>query len=219
MLFGEKELYKQTCALKRGELKLPPPLEGLRSRLERRLGIHIVNVVYDKIDIGPAKGKPRLNVIAETQADLKRIRNNLFDYKPEACEVIFDEFQAAASVAGWDSHKPHLISDDFSAEAMNQAAFEFFRIDRKKVLKLHASHRVWNITGMSKDIVVFFMDEESKAAATSNGAAEQIKQSCYDAVKTYDEFDYITPENFSLVFDSKENLDKKYQGNLFYYFR
>jgi hypothetical protein len=219
MLFGEKELYKQTCALKRGELKLPPALDGLRARLEQRLGIHVVNVVYDKIEIGPAKGKPRLNVIVETQTDLKRIKNTPFDFKPEACEAILDEFQTTAGVAGWDSDKPHLISDDFSNEAMNQAVLKFLRKDRKRVTKQYASDRLWDITGMSKDIVVFFMDEAAKVVATSNGVAERIKQSCYGAVKTYDEFNYVTPENFALVLDSKENLDKKYQGNLFYYFR
>jgi hypothetical protein len=219
MLFGDEKLYKWTRALKRGDLKLPRQFDGLRKRLEQRLSIRIVNVVYDKIELGPAKGKPRLNIIVETQTDLQRIRSNLFEFKPGVPEAIFDEFRSVAQVAGWDSDTPHLISDVFSDEAMNQAAYKFFQKDRKSVLKEYASHRVWDITGMSKDIVVFFVDEAAIATAMDNGAAEQIKSSCYDAMKSHDEFNYLTPANFSIRFDSKENLDKNYQGNFFYYFK
>jgi len=38
-------------------------------------------------------------------------------------------------------------------------------------------------------------------------------------LKAYDVLDYFTRENISLKFDSKENLDKNYDGNLFYYTR
>lgn len=219
MLFGDKKLYNQTCALKRGEQKLPPLLENLRSRIAGRLDIRVLNIVYDRIDLGPAKGMPRLNIIVNAQIDVSRIKENLFNFKPDAQAVILEEFNTTAKHAGWDCHKVHLISDDFSEEAMNQAVFQFFGKDRKKLVKQFSAHRIWDITGMSKHIVVFFKDEEAKADALSNDGENQIRQACYAAVKPYDEFDYLTPENMSLVFDSKENLDNKYEGNLFYYFK
>lgn len=219
MLLGEKQLYNQTCALKRGGQKLPPLLENLRGKIAGRLGIHVINVVYDRIDIGPAKGRPRLNVIVDSQSDLSRIKVNLFDFKADARDVILEEFELAAKQAGWDFKKVHLISDDFSDEAMNQAVFQLFRNHREELVKQYSAHGVWDITGMSKAIVVFFKDEVAKADALANEVGNQIRQACYAAVKPYDEFNYFTPENFSLVFDSKENLDKKYEGNLFYYFR
>lgn len=219
MLFGDKKLYNQTCALKRGEQKLPPLLENLRSRIAGRLDIRVLNIVYDKIDLGPAKGMPRLNIIVDAQSDLSRIKENLFNFKPEAQAVILEEFEAEAKQAGWAYQKVHLISDDFSDEAMNQAVVQFYRKDRKRLVKRFSAHRIWDITGMSKHIVVFFKDEAAKSNALSKDGGNQIRRACYSAVKPYDEFGYFTPENFSLVFDSKENLDNKYEGNLFYYFK
>lgn len=219
MLFGEKQLYHQTRALKRGEQKLPPLLENLRLRIAARLDIRVLNVVYDKIDLGPAKGTPRLNIIVDAQRDLSRIKENLFNLKSDAQSAILEEFNTTAMQAGWDCQRVHLISDDFSDEAMNQAVFQFFNKDGKRLVKQFSAHRIWDITGMSKHIVVFFKDEAAKADALSNRDGDQIRQACYSAVKPYDEFGYFTPENFSLVFDSKENLDNKYEGNLYYYFK
>jgi len=155
----------------------------------------------------------------DTQSDLRRVREDLFNFKPDAQAVILEEFNTTAKQAGWVCQKVHLISDDFSDEAMNQAVFQFFSKDRKRLVKQFSAHRIWDITGMSKHIVVFFKDEAAKADALSNDDGNQIRQACYSAVKPYDEFAYITPENFSLVFDSKENLDSKDEGNLYYYFK
>jgi hypothetical protein len=42
---------------------------------------------------------------------------------------------------------------------------------------------------------------------------------CYELARQYDEFSYLTIETFPIKFDSKENLNAKYHGNMFYYFK
>lgn len=53
----------------------------------------------------------------------------------------------------------------------------------------------------------------------NNGISKAITDTYYSILKEYDKPNYFTSENISLKFDSKENLDKNYQGNLFYYTR
>lgn len=223
MLYGEKNLYEQTRSLKKGEGYLPPFLESFRRRVSELLGIKILNVVYDSIDIGPSKGRPRLNVIVDTEDDYKRFHEDHWKIRAKSKEIIlktfFDTVNEMGLHAEFETKNVLLISDDFSDEAMNQAAFKLFDKDKKSLIKEFSADQVWDITGMSKHIVVFFLDENAKNKSLANGSSNQIRQRCYEKIKLYDEFNYFAPENFSVTFDSKENLDKNYEGSLFYYFR
>lgn len=223
MLYGNKKLYSDTCAVKRGLKKLSPCLEAFRVRISGPLGIHIVNVVYDTIELGPAKGRPRLNVIVESREDYNRLCEEPFTIRSDVKEMILREFSQAVSESGasntYNTNNVLLISDNFSKEAMTQAAQQLIRYDRKTLVQVLRSDRVWIIEGISEVLVVFFIDEEAKKRALTSGAGERIRQACFQVIKRYDEFDYITLENFTVLFDSRENLDKTYGGNLFYYFR
>ncbi len=47
---------------------------------------------------------------------------------------------------------------------------------------------------------------------------EKLRIDYFNILKKYDEFDYIKMEDFSIAFDSKENLDKNYKGNWYFYY-
>ncbi len=59
--------------------------------------------------------------------------------------------------------------------------------------------------------------EESKLANEKNGITEEMKQSYLSEIAKVDEFHFFK-EGY-IIFDSKENLDKNYEGNLYYYFK
>jgi hypothetical protein len=65
--------------------------------------------------------------------------------------------------------------------------------------------------------VIFYYSDLEIAQNESNGITKLITEDYYAILKKYDELGYVTKENIWLEFDSKENLDKNYQGNLFYY--
>ena len=75
MLFGHPQLYEQTRAAKLGRRALPKPLEELRRWVSEEFGINVLNVGYDRIEIGPHQGRPRLNLIVNSAEDYaKRTR-------------------------------------------------------------------------------------------------------------------------------------------------
>jgi len=53
----------------------------------------------------------------------------------------------------------------------------------------------------------------------ANGVSPMILDDYYSLLKGYDELNYFTRQNIYIKFDSKENLEKNYQGSLFYYSR
>lgn len=223
MLYCNKELYDQTCAIKKGEQQLSPCLEALRSEVSASLGIRIVSIVYDTIDIGPARGRPRLNLIVESSGDQKKICADHFDFKEGVKERVLAAFSRIVDRMGlrdqFDTRNVLLIHDQFSDEALNRAAFAVLERHKEELVGRFATDDVRDIAGMSRVLVVFFTDEKAKAGALANGAADRIRAACRDAMACYDEFDYLSDEEFTVVFDSKENLDQNYQGSLFYYFR
>ncbi len=67
--------------------------------------------------------------------------------------------------------------------------------------------------------MVFFHEDVDIKNNAENGICEMIRNDYYTELKKHDEFNVYNPDNFIVNFDSKENLDKNYSGNLYYYFK
>ena len=223
MLFGNKRLYEQTRKMKLGKRKLPHPLDELRRWVNEKYSINVLNVVFDRIDIGPAEGRPRLNLIVDTADDYLRMHKDSFTPKSNYKKSILKKFSDIIEESGlgeeYDTRDVHLIFNDFSDEAMRQASTQLLENDKEAIISKFAQFNIWDIFGFSKSIVVFYLMEKDLKENEGNGSNDLIKQECYQVVKRYDEFDCFQLDSFPITFDSKENLDNNYEGSLFYYFR
>ena len=224
MLFGDKQLFRAARAAKLGKGRLPRPLEELRRWVSANYGVDVLNVVYDKIEIGAHQRRPRLNLIVNSADDYAKLhKDNWLTFDPRIKEAILQRFSevimAAALDREYDTKDVHLICDDFSDEAMGQAASRFLERDKTRVIEEFAQFRIWKIDGFSKETVIFYLTDKDVQDNQTNEGSQRIKQRCYQLVKQYDEFDYFQLNTFPIKFDSKENLDKNYEGSLFYYFR
>jgi hypothetical protein len=223
MLYGEPQLYAGAREAKLGRSSLSGPLDELRDWVNARYSINVLDVVYDSIKLGPHKSRPRLNLIIETTRDFEQLHKDIFTLKPNIKSSILNRFSrivsASSESAQFNTNDVHLITDDFSREAMGQAAEQFLRNDGQAVLTKFPDAHIWDISGHSTHIVVFYLKEDDIARNQNNGSSDAIRQECYDGVKLYDEFDYFTPDNFSIKFDSKQNVDENYEGSMFYYWR
>ncbi len=224
MLFGNTQLYELTRAAKLGRGRLPRPLEELRHWVSEKYGVNVLTLVYDRIEIGPHEGRPRLNLLVDTGDDYAALHGgDPFSVSRDIKEAVLRRFSEITSASALDSEYDtkgvHLICDDFSDEAMGQAASRFRERDKQRVIEEFAQYRIWKIEGFSKETVVFYLTEKDVQDSQTNEGSQRIKQRCYQLVKQYDEFDYFQPNTFPIRFDSKENLDKNYKGSMFYYFR
>jgi len=64
---------------------------------------------------------------------------------------------------------------------------------------------------------VFFLSNDD--LKNSEKIKHNIKDDYFRLLKQQDEFDLFDGFNFHLEFDSKQNLDENYSGNLYYYFK
>jgi hypothetical protein len=223
VLFGNPDLYELVRAAKLGKARLPHPLDALRLWASEQYAINVLYINFDKIPIGPHEGRPRLDLIVETESDFASVHESPFTPQPEVQDGILQKFSELVASSNChetcDTNNVLLIFDDFSAEAMGQATQHFLQRDKQKALRTFAQHEVWEISGFSKSIVVFYMADNDVRANAANGSSDRIKKQCFEMVKRYDEFAYFHLNNFPITFDSKENLDKNYAGSLFNYFR
>ena len=223
MLFGNPQLYARARKAKLGNAPRPGPLEELRVWVNSRYSINVLDVVYDSIELGPNESRPRLNLIIETTPEYEQLHKGNFTLKPSIKRSILKRFSRSVSAssesAKFSTDNVQLITDNFSREAMRQAAEQFLRNDGQAVLAKFPDAHLWDISGHSTLIVVFYLKDDDIARNQKNGTSNAIRQGCYDGVKPYDEFGYFTPDNFSLKFDSKQNVDENYEGSMFYYWR
>ncbi|MBI1246826.1 hypothetical protein GC197_03150 [bacterium] len=219
MLFGNPELFAVARSAKLGESSLHAGLAELRDWVFSEFDVRVVHIVYDHIDIGPAKGRPRLNLILETDVDFNSLKTDAITIHPDIRDKVVRRFQQIAKRhPDLESDNVHLVFDNFSDECLGRACSAFLRHDAKRITN-DFKHTIWQIDGFSRVLAVFLYTDNEIKKCTADGTCKQICQQCFNAVKMYDEFDYLTADSFQLRFDSKENLDVNYKGNLFYYWR
>jgi hypothetical protein len=221
MLFGNPKLYAAARDAKLGITRLPPTLERLRVWINDHYAVTVLHIVYDQIDIGPLGRRPSLNLIVDTAADYAALHRDQFTPKRNVQITIARRFAkyARENTAEYNTQNVHIVFDDFSDEAMGQAARRFRAIHADEVVRSFRDSNVWAITGMDKHSVVFYLDHDDVAANNECGISQSITERCFELTRRYDEFGYFTLSNFSLSFDSRQRFDTEFEGNWFHYFR
>jgi hypothetical protein len=96
------------------------------------------------------------------------------------------------------------------------------RVPEEKIQELKSKLNIkdlWEISRFFSRTTFFFYTDEQVEESTRNGIKERLAEEYYKLVKYYDDFDYINKQDFSISLDSKENFDKNYDSNWFYYYR
>jgi hypothetical protein len=153
MLFGNSKLYARARQAKLGKSDLSGPLENLRLWVNSQYSINVIYVEYDLIDIGPHKDRPRLNLIIETSQDYKQLHKDIFTLEPNVISTVLNMFSRIVAASNcpsqYNTTNVHLISDDFSKEAMGRAEEQFLRNDAQGVKNGFPEANIWDISGLS----------------------------------------------------------------------
>ena len=173
MLFGEPQLYARAREAKLGRSSLKGPLEELRDWVNAQYSINVLDIVYDSIELGSHEGRPRLNLIIETTRDYEQLHKDILTLKPDIRRSVLNRFSrivsTSSSEAQFSTDDVHLITDNFSREAMGQAAEQFLRNDGQAVIAKFPDANLWDISGFSSLIVVFYHKKADIARNRKNG--------------------------------------------------
>ncbi len=221
MLLLDDDIYYETKNFVRGEQKRSPLLIEFSDWLRSTFSVELLNFQFDNI---PYTNRLRLGLILKNTADWQTLRNPYYwaNRPPEPLtpdQQIAQEFEKLALRHEF-SH-PSKLKDlfisynDFSEEAKFEARAKAGKEIEKRIEAEFPI--VWHVEGLLAYSVIFFGTNANILEFERNGISSRIADTYYAILKQYDDLNYFTRENIGLTFDSKENLDINYEGNLFYY--
>ena len=78
---------------------------------------------------------------------------------------------------------------------------------------------LWEISRFFGHVTFMFYTDEQAKSYEAMGKKDVYARMYCNMLKPYDEFGYLVEEEFTVAFDSKQNLDKNYNGNWWKYYR
>jgi hypothetical protein len=219
MVLLSSSVYKETKKILSGKLKKSPLLTDLCEWFEQEFGLKIINFDFDKLK--HTKNTYRVKIIFHNSNYYNKMYLSPFIKNEEYNDLISAKFRELALKYNFTKKsklaKLFVAYYDFSHEAKTEANYKTFDKTNKSIKEKFPE--VWHIVEEFESSVVFYYTDNDILKYAENGISSKIKSEYYSVLKTYDEFDYFTSSDVILEFDSKENLDKNYNGNLFYYSR
>lgn len=219
MVLLDDNLYQETKEIALGKREIRPLLQELADWFMQSYSIAILNYHFSKLE-GPGELRHRLYVIVKTNSDYQRVRTS-YGYNAVVQQQAAECFRKLSKKyhSGDEAKLANLFVafNDFEEEAKTNANWK--ANDEVSTQITGAYTDVWKVISVFSRTVVFYYADADVTAYKRNGISQEIKELYYSILKNYDTLNYYTRENIVLPFDSKENLDKNYEGSLFYYSR
>lgn len=214
--------YAETKLVKHGERVLTPLFKELADWIAAAYpGTVVLNIYYDKVASTAKLLLPRLNVIFERQDEKKLFcadHGNFDPLKQAAIAAKFKELIRVRREQSFDTNRLLVIFSAFEPVARLEA---IGRVQPDQLAQLQNKMNnpaIWQIRGDFGGISVFFYTD-----AQLKDLQDSLRAECSDAyaeiIKVHDEFGYFQRNPAHVTFESKENFEKTYQGNWFYYDR
>jgi hypothetical protein len=219
MVLLDDEKYQETKSIVLGKHKKSELLIELADWCMKTYSIRVLNVQFSKLNEEANSSLYRLYIIVKDTENFDKmhiaplIPNEVFE------KQIADEFKRLALKYQYTDpvnlQRFFVRFNDFSEEAKTDANWQ--AIEEAKDAITSKYPMVWHIEAIFSSSVVFYHSDDDISKNEKVGINQKIIDDYYSILKKYDELNYFTPENVVIKFDSKENLDQNYQGNLFNY--
>jgi hypothetical protein len=219
MILLDDELYKETKSIVLGEHKKSELLNELSDWCMKTYSIRILNIQFSKLNEDENSSLYRLYIIVKDTEDFEKMYIAPFRLNEVYEKQITDEFRRLALKYQYTDpvnlQRFIVRFNDFSEEAKTDANWQAVEEAKDSITSKYPM--VWHIEAIFSSSVVFYYSDDEISRNEKAGISQKIVDDYYSILKKYDELNYFTPENLAIKFDSKENLDKNYQGSLFNY--
>lgn len=236
MITKNDESYVDTKLVKQGLKKMNPVFQELADWINRKYAVEVLNIYYDKIE--EANGyRPRLEVIFELPVDGIKFRDkNSINYdsrkqsdiSAKFAEIVLansqkpkkllDRFIHLSKSYNYDIENLLVIFSSFEPIAKEEANSNVTQEEIDGLKEKYGDFNFWEISKFFSRTTFFFYTDEQLSKYKNDRLMEKLRIDYFNILKKHDEFDYIKLEDFSIAFDSKENLDKNYKGNWYFYY-
>ncbi|MBP8115080.1 MAG: hypothetical protein KAY50_06975 [Chitinophagaceae bacterium] len=227
--------YLDTKLVKQGLKKLDPIFQELADWINQKFDTLVLNIYFNKIEVD--KNRPRLSIIFEYYHDAIKFRDQIGNFDSNKQIMVAEKFKQILSKntntnnhlfarlfnklkpSKFDTEKLLVIFDEFEPVAREEVNAKIPQTEIDRLKQEIASKNVWEIYREFATTTYFFYTDKQIEDYITDGTTQIMTQQYFDILKKYDEFDYIKPDTYFLTFDSKENFDKNFEGNWFWYSR
>jgi hypothetical protein len=213
--------YQDTKRVMQGQKTLAPALRALADWIATHWpGMTVLNLYYDLGERTARKGLPRLNVVLETEAECRQFQGSNFDPARQADLVAaFGDILTRHPGTAFSTRDMSVVFTAFEPVARTEAIWS---ITREDIIVLEAklnNPAIWTIKAEWHGASVFFHTEAEKKSLCDGPFSAACVDAFAEVVRKYDAFGYFARRPATLCFESKENFDKTYHGNWFFYDR
>jgi hypothetical protein len=234
MLMPSDRDYKVTKSIKFGKRVLDSPYYELAQWIKFEFNAVVLNIYYDLIK---PENRPRLNIVFEFENDNVKFNNDqLGGYNEEKQKIIAKKFIeilrdfrlkdkkwfgriVERTYFGLDTKNMWVTFSSFENIAKQEVVSKISEIEMKKLKDKLNDKQIWEISNFSGFLTLFYFTEDQVIKSKETEIDKMLREEFYEIISQYDEFNYFTKEGIQINFDSKENFDKNYESNWFYYYR
>lgn len=227
--------YLDTKLIKQRVKKLDSIYQELADWINQKFNTPVLNIYHDKIDVN--KNRPRLSIIFEYYQSVEKFQDSIGNYDTEKQKLIanqfrqilksksilnrsfFDRLFKKSYPSQFDTDRLLVIFTAFEPIAREEVNQRIPQTEIDNLKQELSSKNVWEIYREFATTTYFFDTDKQIEDYKADGTTQIMTQQYFSILKKYDEFDYIKQDTHFLTFDSKENFDKTFKSNWFWYSR
>lgn len=222
MVLAEDNVYRETLDIIRGVRALPPVFQAMKDWMKSRFGVVPYNFVFREIQYDNPDHRWELVVLLGSTADYRCMFKGDF-YDHEKLKEVAARFRELAEHNRFYDYEQtadvHISYIDFSTEIKTDVNDRAYRAIVESLFEKYRMSALWKICPAFASVIVFYERDEDVRKNESQGISEKIKSEYIAELKRQDAFGAFSDGSFAMTFDSKESLDKNYNGNLYFYFK
>lgn len=219
MILSTDKEYQSTKQIMLGKEVINPDFNQLAHFIDHSFNIRTINIIYETFE-----NQPRLNICFEFENEVEQFydEGEYLSFDKEKQKAIAEKFKQTVTKGNSNKFKTDNAWVYYSAfePIARSEANESIPQDKIEKLKLDLNCQdLWQISRFASGTTFFVNTGEQLKQYKNNETRRLWADKYFDILEPYDEFGYFVRDNFDILLDSKENFDKNYQSNWYYYYK
>lgn len=235
MILPSDKEYTQTKRIFLGTERMKPEFVPLAEWIDKTYDVKTINIIYDTLD----NKTPRVQICFEYEKEKNKFLTHDISYFDKSKQkVIGQKFSEIIKQQGLSKNNSSIsnifglnkngiyLTDNvfviygaFEPVAKLEATYKITQKQTEEFIKSFDNKDIWTIS-IGFTIPTFFMFTDEKVKEYDKPEIKSAwADKYYDFVKPFDEFNYFKRTDIQVYLDSKENFDKNYESNWYYYYK
>lgn len=218
--------YLQARAIKKGGYQLDVEAQEIVDWFSHQCQVKALDFYFYTVETDRGYRQQHIRVIVEREEESDRLE------KQDRTEMV-KQFRHYFSQR--HSQKDKLKSDFFpvrEGEKYPETVLGFLALETIEIIAAYEKAdqeirdlqkqfpEIWSMTKNSIYWTIFYYTDHQWKDNEANGNTRKLKDAILAALRKHDTFGFVDERSLKyILFDTKQNLDENYQGNMYYYFK